>query len=185
MVNYNTIMLYLWTWFHLLQFTVILTNYCKTIWYLRTPHRLTKPPPFKTGYITSRDWWVYCLWTWLHQLEVIPLVWCRHIILLQFVMSRISSKSQHYYIYMFRDTLLFYCDVQMVEFVMYRKGSSSCSTCGTSRVNLVTNPVISHEWGKDREVFTSGTYPWSLLFYCDVQLVEFVMGVIRFGVYYD
>jgi hypothetical protein len=41
--------------------------------------------------------------------------------------------------------------------------SSSCSTSGTRRVNLVTNPVISREWGKDREVFTtSGTYPWSL-----------------------
>jgi hypothetical protein len=38
---------------------------------------------------------------------------------------------------------------------------SSCTTSGTRRVNLVTNPVISHEWGKDREVFTtSGTYPW-------------------------
>jgi hypothetical protein len=33
--------------------------------------------------------------------------------------------------------------------------SSSCSTSGTHRVNLVTNPVISHEWGKDREVFTN------------------------------
>jgi hypothetical protein len=41
---------------------------------------------------------------------------------------------------------------------------SSCSTSGTSRVNLVTNPVISREWGKDREVFTtSGTYPWSFV----------------------
>ena len=40
--------------------------------------------------------------------------------------------------------------------------SSSCSTSGTHRINLVTNPVISREWGKDREVFTtSGTYPWS------------------------
>ena len=40
--------------------------------------------------------------------------------------------------------------------------SSSYSTSGTRRVNLVTNPVISREWGKDREVFTtSGTYPWS------------------------
>ena len=29
--------------------------------------------------------------------------------------------------------------------------SSSCSTCGTRRVN----PVISHEWGKDREVLTT------------------------------
>jgi len=39
--------------------------------------------------------------------------------------------------------------------------SSSCSTSGTIHVNLVTNHVISHEWGKDQEVFmTSGTYPW-------------------------
>jgi hypothetical protein len=37
--------------------------------------------------------------------------------------------------------------------------SSSCTTSGTHRINLVTNPVISHEWGKDREVLTtSGTY---------------------------
>jgi len=42
--------------------------------------------------------------------------------------------------------------------------SSSCSTSGTRRVNLVTNPVISREWGKDIEVFTtSGTYPWSFV----------------------
>ena len=35
----------------------------------------------------------------------------------------------------------------------------SCSTCGS---RLVTNPVISHEWGP--EVFmTSGTYLWSFL----------------------
>ena len=33
--------------------------------------------------------------------------------------------------------------------------SSSCSTNGTRLVNLVTNPVICHEWGKDREVFTN------------------------------
>jgi hypothetical protein len=42
--------------------------------------------------------------------------------------------------------------------------SSSRSASGTRRVNLVTNPVISHERGKDREVFTtSGTYPWSFV----------------------
>jgi biotin transporter BioY len=42
--------------------------------------------------------------------------------------------------------------------------SSSCSTSGTCRVNIVTNPVISHERGKDRVVFaTSGTYPWSFV----------------------
>jgi hypothetical protein len=31
--------------------------------------------------------------------------------------------------------------------------SSSCSTSDTRRVNLVIKPVISHERGKDREVF--------------------------------
>jgi hypothetical protein len=42
--------------------------------------------------------------------------------------------------------------------------ASSCSTSYTRRVNLVTNPVISHERGKDREVLmTSGTYPWSFV----------------------
>jgi hypothetical protein len=42
--------------------------------------------------------------------------------------------------------------------------SSSCSTSGTRRANLVTNPVISREWGKNREVFTTiGIYPWSFV----------------------
>ena len=42
--------------------------------------------------------------------------------------------------------------------------SSSCSTSGTRRVNLSTNPAISHEWGKDCEVFaTSGTYALSFV----------------------
>jgi hypothetical protein len=41
---------------------------------------------------------------------------------------------------------------------------SSCSNSDTRRVNLVKNPVISHEQGKDQEVFTtSGTYPWSFV----------------------
>jgi hypothetical protein len=42
--------------------------------------------------------------------------------------------------------------------------SSSCSISGTRRVDLVTNPVASHEWGKNWEVLTtSGTYPWSFV----------------------
>jgi hypothetical protein len=33
-----------------------------------------------------------------------------------------------------------------------------------ARVNLAINPVISHEWGKSREVLpTSGTLPWSFV----------------------
>ena len=52
------------------------------------------------------------------------------------------------------------------------RASSSCSTGDTCRVNLVTNPVISLERGKNWEVFTSGTYPWSLvtqIFQCGQQ----------------
>jgi hypothetical protein len=42
--------------------------------------------------------------------------------------------------------------------------SSFFSTSDTQRVILVTNPMISHEWGTDREVFTtSGTYPRSFV----------------------
>ena len=36
---------------------------------------------------------------------------------------------------------------------------SSSSTSNSRRVDIVTNPVISHELGNDRQVFTtSGTY---------------------------
>ena len=50
------------------------------------------------------------------------------------------------------------------ELRCYGMVSSSCSTSDTRHVNLVTNLVISHERGKDREVFTtSGTYPWSFV----------------------
>ena len=42
-----------------------------------------------------------------------------------------------------------------------RKVSSSCSTSGTRRVDLVANSVISHELENDREVFTtSGISLW-------------------------
>ena len=53
-----------------------------------------------------------------------------------------------------------------VELMCFGRVSSSCSTSGTCRLTLVTNPVISNECGKDREVFTiSGTYPypWSFV----------------------
>ena len=50
------------------------------------------------------------------------------------------------------------------ELRCFGRVSSSCSTSSTRRVDIVTNPVISGEWGKDREVFTtSGTYPWSFV----------------------
>jgi hypothetical protein len=48
-----------------------------------------------------------------------------------------------------------------------RRVSNSCSTGGIRLVNLVTNLLISHEWGNDREVFTSGKYSWS---FCDTDI---------------
>ena len=81
--------------------------------------------------------------------------------------------------------------------------SSFCSTSGARRVNLVTNPVISREWGKDWEVSTtSGTYPWSfvtqifhaqrtwwrlyVLFTCGIISNEYAITVfyaLRYAVY--
>ena len=47
---------------------------------------------------------------------------------------------------------------------VFLKGKQLLLHKGTRRVTLVTNPVISHEWGKDRKVFsTSGAYPWSFV----------------------
>jgi hypothetical protein len=41
------------------------------------------------------------------------------------------------------------------ELMCSGKVSSSCSTSGTRSVDLATNLMISHEWEKDREVFTT------------------------------
>ena len=38
--------------------------------------------------------------------------------------------------------------------------SSSCSTSDTRYANLVTNPVIGHEWGKDRKLSTRWVNEW-------------------------
>ena len=52
----------------------------------------------------------------------------------------------------------------MGEIRCFGRVSRSCSTSGIRLVNLVTNPVLSREWGKNREVITtSGTYPWSFV----------------------
>ena len=41
---------------------------------------------------------------------------------------------------------------------------SSGSQCGTNRVTIVSNPVISHEYGKGRIVITTeGTYSLSFV----------------------
>jgi hypothetical protein len=58
------------------------------------------------------------------------------------------------------------------------KVGSSCSTSGIRRVNLVTNPVVSHEWGKDRGVFTtSGTYPW--LFVTQITVNQVMVATVK------
>ena len=47
--------------------------------------------------------------------------------------------------------------------------SATGSTFGTRRVTLVTNPVISHEWGNGWFAITTRmTYPWS--FVTDIQI---------------
>jgi hypothetical protein len=43
------------------------------------------------------------------------------------------------------------------ELRCYGRVSSSCSTSGTRHVNLVTNPVISHELWKDLQRVSNGT----------------------------
>ena len=52
----------------------------------------------------------------------------------------------------------------MGELRCSRRVNSSCSTCGTRRVTLVTNMVTSHEWEKYRIVITTNeTYQWSFV----------------------
>ena len=58
--------------------------------------------------------------------------------------------------------------------------SSSCSNSDTRCVNLVTNQVISHAWGKDREVHTtSGTYPRSLVRRYSITVNQVIVASIK------
>jgi hypothetical protein len=41
------------------------------------------------------------------------------------------------------------------ELIWSERVSNACSTSVTRRVNLVTNPVISHEWGKNPDMLTT------------------------------
>ena len=50
------------------------------------------------------------------------------------------------------------------ELMSSRRVSSSWSTSGTRLVTLFINPMISHEWWKNRKMYrTSGKYPWSFV----------------------
>jgi hypothetical protein len=67
----------------------------------------------------------------------------------------------------------FFCGIRVTRFLILcvcfelrcsGRVSSSCSTSGTRRANLVTKVVVIHKWGKDREVFmTSETLSWSFV----------------------
>jgi hypothetical protein len=51
---------------------------------------------------------------------------------------------------------------------------SSCSTCGTRRVNLVINPMISRERGTDWEVFTTDEILYKPLYQHMVKYNKFI-----------
>ena len=62
------------------------------------------------------------------------------------------------------------------QFSCSERVSSFCSTSGTRSVALVRNPVTSHEWGKDREAFTTiWTYPWSFM----TQIFRYVLIILE------
>ena len=53
-------------------------------------------------------------------------------------------------------------------------------TRGTRRVNLVTNRVISHEWGKNREVLTAiGTKRGHLWHMYSITLNQIMMATVK------
>jgi hypothetical protein len=67
---------------------------------------------------------------------------------------------------------------------------SSCSTIDTHRVNLVTNPVISHEKGKDRDVFTTSRrgscysiFSFMCMF-CRSLFVLFLLAIVLSAFFY-
>jgi hypothetical protein len=55
------------------------------------------------------------------------------------------------------------------------RSSSFCTACDTRHVTHVTNPVISHEGGKDRIVITTNvTYPLS----CFIKMFTLVKACL-------
>ena len=55
--------------------------------------------------------------------------------------------------------------------------SSSCSTIGTLHVILVINPVISHEWGKDRQVEHIRCHLWHRY---SIAVNQVMMATVKF-----
>jgi hypothetical protein len=64
----------------------------------------------------------------------------------------------------------------------YRKVCRSWSTIDTRRVNIVTNPIISREWVKDREVLTiSETYRLSLWHRYPLVVTQVMVVTVAFS----
>ena len=54
--------------------------------------------------------------------------------------------------------------------------NSSCSNSGTRRINLVTNPVISNEWGNTGKCLRQVEHISDILWYWYSKMVNQVMG---------
>jgi hypothetical protein len=66
-----------------------------------------------------------------------------------------------------------------------RRVCRSWSISGTRRVNIVTNPIISREWVKDRAVLTiSGTYRCSLWHRYYITVNQVMVVTIAFSVWW-
>ena len=64
------------------------------------------------------------------------------------------------------------------ELIWSRIVSSSCSNNDTCWITLVTIPMISHEWGKDRIMSTTnGTYPKSFVTHLTALLMYYVLRI--------
>jgi hypothetical protein len=71
------------------------------------------------------------------------------------------KKRQHYDRFEGNKSVIRRHTKKQDELMYSYRVNSSFSTCSTSRVTIVTNPVISHDWGKDRiMITTNGAYPW-------------------------
>jgi hypothetical protein len=61
-----------------------------------------------------------------------------------------------------------------------RRVSISCSTSDTCRDNLVTNPVISHEWGKDRKCLRQMEHIRGSLWHrCSIAVNQVMVATVK------
>jgi hypothetical protein len=68
------------------------------------------------------------------------------------------------------------------ELGCFRRVCRSCSSSGTSRVNLVTNQIITRELVRNREVLTiSGTNKWSLWHRYCITVNQVMVATVTFS----